>query len=106
MLLPTMLPKSRLGKRSPLGALVCTSCPSMESPLETGSHGDPEGGVGGPTMGSPGPQHLSRFNYKLQPGQKVRERGHRERWGEKGEGGRERVRRESGKGMRVEERRG
>ncbi|KAM9432778.1 zinc finger protein 395-like isoform 3-T4 [Salvelinus alpinus] len=66
-----MLPKSRLGKRSPLGALVCTSCPSMESTLETGGHGDPEGGVGGPTMGSPGPQHLSRFNNKLLPGQKV-----------------------------------
>lgn len=73
VLLPTMLPKSRLGKRSPLGALVCTSCPSMESTLETGAHGDPEGGVGSPTMGPPGPQHLSRFNNKLLPGQKVRE---------------------------------
>ncbi|XP_041711400.2 zinc finger protein 395 isoform X2 [Coregonus clupeaformis] len=66
-----MLPKTRLGKRSPLGALVCTSCPSMESTLETGGHGEPEGGVGSPTMGPPGPQHLSRFNYKLHPGQKV-----------------------------------
>ncbi|XP_031644195.1 zinc finger protein 395 isoform X1 [Oncorhynchus kisutch] len=66
-----MLPKTRLGKRSPLGALLCTSCPSMESTLETGAHGDPEGGVGSPTMGPPGPQHLSRFNYKLHPGQKV-----------------------------------
>ncbi|XP_041703802.1 zinc finger protein 395 isoform X2 [Coregonus clupeaformis] len=66
-----MLPKTRLGKRSPLGALVCTSCPSMESTLETGGHVEPEGGVGSPTMGSPGPQHLSRFNNKLLPGQKV-----------------------------------
>ncbi|KAM6980519.1 zinc finger protein 395a [Aplochiton taeniatus] len=55
-----MLPKSRLGKRSPLGALVCTSCPSLEGPLETGLHGNLEGAE----SKTPG-------RVKLHPGQKV-----------------------------------
>ncbi|XP_012993091.2 zinc finger protein 395a [Esox lucius] len=65
-----MLPKTRLGKRSPLGALMGTSCPTMEGPLETGGHRDPPGIVGNP-MGPLGPQHLNRFGNKLHPGQKV-----------------------------------
>ncbi|KAL0969335.1 hypothetical protein UPYG_G00225730 [Umbra pygmaea] len=66
-----MLPKTRLGKRSPLGALMCTSSPNAEGLLETGAPRDAQGGVGNSAMGPPGPPPLSRFNNKLHPGQKV-----------------------------------
>lgn len=49
-----MVPKTRLGKRSPLGTLVCGS--SADGLTETGPHGCPESGF-----------HRS----KLYPGQKV-----------------------------------
>lgn len=49
-----MVPKTRLGKRSPLGTLVCGS--SADGLTETGAHGCPDGGL-----------HRS----KLYPGQKV-----------------------------------
>lgn len=49
-----MVPKTRLGKRSPLGTLVCGS--SADGLTETGPHGCPESGL-----------HRS----KLYPGQKV-----------------------------------
>ncbi|XP_016125171.1 zinc finger protein 395-like [Sinocyclocheilus grahami] len=49
-----MIPKTRLGKRSPLGTLVCGS--SAEGLTETGPHGCPDSGL-----------HRS----KLYPGQKV-----------------------------------
>ncbi|KAJ7989144.1 hypothetical protein DPEC_G00316470 [Dallia pectoralis] len=65
-----MLPKTRLGKRSPLGALLCTSCPTVECLVDTGGPRDPQKGVG-TLMGPPGPQPLSRFCNKLYPGQKI-----------------------------------
>ncbi|KAM4602893.1 zinc finger protein 395a isoform 2-T2 [Polymixia lowei] len=62
-----MLPKIRLGKRSPLGALVC---PSLEGHLDPGMNGDQDGGVATITMATgPGPQATGKI--KLHPGQKV-----------------------------------
>ncbi|XP_030628156.1 zinc finger protein 395a isoform X2 [Chanos chanos] len=63
-----MLPKTRLGKRSPLGALVCGPCSSVEGLPETGPNGD--------TMGEPvalavGTAHQGLHRVKLYPGQKV-----------------------------------
>ncbi|XP_052002058.1 zinc finger protein 395-like isoform X1 [Xyrauchen texanus] len=49
-----MVPKTRLGKRSPLGTLVCGS--SVEALTEMGSHGCPDSGL---------------YRNKLYPGQKV-----------------------------------
>uniref|UniRef100_A0AAR2JL20 C2H2-type domain-containing protein n=1 Tax=Pygocentrus nattereri TaxID=42514 RepID=A0AAR2JL20_PYGNA len=51
-----MLPKSRLGKRSPLGALVCSS--SADSLVDVGANGDHDGG---PMISG----------VKLYPGQRV-----------------------------------
>uniref|UniRef100_A0A8C1H8J9 Zinc finger protein 395a n=1 Tax=Cyprinus carpio carpio TaxID=630221 RepID=A0A8C1H8J9_CYPCA len=55
-----MVPKTRLGKRSPLGTLVCGS--SAEGLTETGPHGGPDSGL-----------HKS----KLYPGQKLNQHVHR-----------------------------
>lgn len=52
-----MIPKARLGKRSPQGALVCSSCPSLEG----------SGEAGGLHPGA----HPPSGKVKLHPGQKV-----------------------------------
>ncbi|XP_066531653.1 zinc finger protein 395a [Hoplias malabaricus] len=57
-----MLPKCRLGKRSPLGALVCSSL--TEGAVDVGTHGD---GDGAPAIS--GAHGLQRV--KLYPGQRV-----------------------------------
>lgn len=61
-----MVPKSRLGKRSPLGALVCSS--SAEGLVDVGTNGDADAGpvVSGIGTGIHGLQRV-----KLYPGQKV-----------------------------------
>ncbi|XP_056134563.1 zinc finger protein 395a isoform X2 [Lampris incognitus] len=61
-----MLHKIRLGKRSPLGALVSSTCHSPDQVTQR----DPEGCVASVAMAmGPGPQAVGRI--KLNPGQKV-----------------------------------
>lgn len=57
----TVLPRSRLGKRSPLGALVCNS--AVEGLTDVGGHGD--------TDGPPGMGVHGAHRVKLYPGQRV-----------------------------------
>ncbi|KAM3877466.1 zinc finger protein 395-like [Diretmus argenteus] len=65
-----MLPKTRLGKRSPLGALVSSSCPFLEGPLDPETLQDQEMGVACIAMATePGPQVTARV--KVQPAQKL-----------------------------------
>ncbi|GAA6088052.1 zinc finger protein 395a isoform X1 [Tachysurus ichikawai] len=63
VLTATVLPRTRLGKRSPMGALVCNSSP--EGLAEVGGHGDTDGapGTGAGVHGV--------HKVKLYPGQRV-----------------------------------
>lgn len=62
----TVLPRSRLGKRSPLGALVCNS--SAEGLGDAGGHGDAEGAHVSSRIGA-GVHGI--HGVKLHPGQRV-----------------------------------
>ncbi|CAL8403706.1 unnamed protein product [Boreogadus saida] len=61
-----MLPKIRLGKRSPLGALVSSTCPS-----DGGDHQERGGGVSPVTMTTRPVPATAVGKIKLHPGQKV-----------------------------------
>lgn len=62
----TVLPRSRLGKRSPLGALVSNS--SVEGLGDAGGHGDADGAHGSSRIGA-GVHGV--HGIKLYPGQRV-----------------------------------
>lgn len=69
VLASTVLPRSRLGKRSPLGALVCNS--SADGLVDAGGHGDTDrapvsSGNGASVHGVHGVHRV-----KLYPGQRV-----------------------------------
>lgn len=72
VLTATVLPRTRLGKRSPMGALVCNSSP--EGLAEVGGHGDTDGapGTGAGVHGV--------HKVKLYPGQRVSRRKDNEVW--------------------------
>ncbi|XP_017331774.1 zinc finger protein 395a isoform X2 [Ictalurus punctatus] len=66
VLTATVLPRSRLGKRSPLGALVCNS--SAEGLVDIGGHGDTDGV---PVISGIGAGVHGVHRVKLHPGQRV-----------------------------------
>lgn len=66
VLTATMLPRTRLGKRSPLGALLCNLSP--EGPLDIGGHGDADGA---PVIFGIGAGAHGVHRVKLYPGQRV-----------------------------------
>ncbi|XP_053488314.1 zinc finger protein 395a [Ictalurus furcatus] len=66
VLTATVLPRSRLGKRSPLGALVCNS--SAEGLVDVGGHGDTDGV---PVISGIGAGVHGVHRVKLHPGQRV-----------------------------------
>lgn len=66
VLTATVLPRSRLGKRSPLGALVCNSSP--EGLVDVGGHG---GADGAPMIFGIGAGAHGIHRVKLYPGQRV-----------------------------------
>lgn len=73
-----MLPKSRLGKRSTMGALVCgSSCPTTEGPHEV-PQGEAESLAASAACVGLGPRPHGVIRVKLHPGQKVSGEGGRE----------------------------